>query len=255
MVILALDTTTRGGSVALWRDGDVDERAGDPARTHAERLPGDIVSILAHRGLAVADVDLYAVLVGPGSFTGMRVGIATIQGLALVHRRPVFGVSALDALAHAVVARRRLQAAQLVGAWMEAYRGEVFAALYRVDADEQTDVTLVSLPVVGAPAEVADRWRHLVSPDDSEDGAVTIVGDAVPTTERVLREAFGTKAVLLDAPLLAGVLASLAAASPERAVRPHAIVPMYVRKPDAEIARDRAIEHGAGRHQDVTPAR
>ena len=100
MVILALDTTTKAGSCALWRDGAlVEQRPGDAARTHAERLPGDLADLLAAHGLTVKDVDLYAVASGPGSFTGLRVGIATIQGLALVHGRKVVAVSALEALA------------------------------------------------------------------------------------------------------------------------------------------------------------
>ena len=100
MVILALDTTTTAGSCALWRDGAlVEQRPGDAARTHAERLPGDLADLLAAHGLTVNDVDLYAVASGPGSFTGMRVGIATIQGLALVHGRQVVAISALEALA------------------------------------------------------------------------------------------------------------------------------------------------------------
>ena len=86
MVILALDTTTKAGSYALWRgDALVEQRPGDAARTHAERLPGDLADLLAAHGLTVKDVDLYAVASGPGSFTGLRVGVATIQGLALVH--------------------------------------------------------------------------------------------------------------------------------------------------------------------------
>ena len=84
MILLALDTTTAAGSVALWRDGLIEERAGDPARSHAERLPADLVALLSAHGLAPRDVERYAVAAGPGSFTGIRIGIATIQGLALV---------------------------------------------------------------------------------------------------------------------------------------------------------------------------
>src|SRR5215212_3020373 len=101
MLILALDTTTRAGSVALVEDERViDERAGDPARTHVERLPGEILALLAAHRRASSDVDLFAVGSGPGSFTGLRIGIATVQGLALVCGRPVVGIPPLEALAH-----------------------------------------------------------------------------------------------------------------------------------------------------------
>ena len=101
MRVLALDTTTRAGSVALIEDDRiVDERCGDGARTHAARLPAELIALVDAHHLALADIDLYAVASGPGSFTGLRIGIATIQGLAFVHARRVAAIPALDALAH-----------------------------------------------------------------------------------------------------------------------------------------------------------
>src|SRR5438046_705271 len=88
--VLALDTTTRAGSVALVEDGRVlDERAGDATRTHAERLPAELLARLDAGDLTLADVDLFAVASGPGSFTGLRIGIATMQGLAFVGGRRI----------------------------------------------------------------------------------------------------------------------------------------------------------------------
>src|SRR5262245_22323963 len=100
MLILALDSTTRAGSVALVEDdGVLAERRGDAERSHAERLPRDLDAVLEAHGRRTSDVDLFAVAAGPGSFTGLRVGIATMQGLAFVHRRPLAAVSALEAMA------------------------------------------------------------------------------------------------------------------------------------------------------------
>src|SRR5829696_10078390 len=100
MLLLALDTTTAAGSIALWRDGLIEEQRGDSARSHAQRLPGDLVALLAAHGLALRDVERYAVAAGPGSFTGLRIGIATVQGLALVNDRLVHAIGTLDLLAH-----------------------------------------------------------------------------------------------------------------------------------------------------------
>src|SRR5262245_39653029 len=131
MKVLALDTTTRAGSVALIEsDRVIDERVGNDMRSHAERLPHYIHAIASAHGVALADIDLFAVASGPGSFTGLRIGIATIQGVALVAHRPVVAISALEALAQAVSAE--LASGAVVGTWMDAYRGDVFAALYRV---------------------------------------------------------------------------------------------------------------------------
>ena len=78
MIVLALETVTRAGSVALWHDGTIDARVGSPSHSHAERLPGDLLALLEAHGLTTTDVDVYAVVTGPGSFTGLRVGIAAI---------------------------------------------------------------------------------------------------------------------------------------------------------------------------------
>src|SRR5437763_938177 len=103
MRVLALDTTTRAGSVGVT-DGDriIGERRGDPRRPHAERLPSDLLRLLDELAVALESIDLFAVAAGPGSFTGLRIGIATIQGLAVVERKPVVAVSALEAIGHII---------------------------------------------------------------------------------------------------------------------------------------------------------
>src|SRR5215475_1661728 len=124
MRVMALDTTSRAGSVALVDDGRiVDERAGDASRTHGERLPGELAAL----GFEWSSVDVFAVCAGPGSFTGLRIGIVTIQGLAFVDKRPAVGVSALEAWAQ--LASRELAECTTIGVWIDAQLGEVFSAL------------------------------------------------------------------------------------------------------------------------------
>ena len=160
MVVLALDTTTRRGSVALARDGAVvGACAGDPAVTQGQRLPGDLMRLLDRHNLRVGDIDLFAVAAGPGSFTGLRIGIATMQGLALANGKDVVGISALDALHHASVSALCPLPSAVTGerevgelaVWMDAQRGEVFSALYR-------NGVLVDGPSVGNPSEVLAEW-------------------------------------------------------------------------------------------------
>ena len=162
MRVLALDTTTRAGSVALVDDDRVvEEVSGDPSRTHAERLPGEILALLGRHGLAVSDVDVFAVASGPGSFTGLRIGIATIQGLAFASGRPVVAVSALEALAQ--LGSAGLQPGALVAAWMDAHRREVFAALYLVAAEpvfKAERLREIDGPTVGDPAGMLARWAE-----------------------------------------------------------------------------------------------
>src|SRR3954465_6855724 len=124
MRVLALDTTTRAGSAALVDDDRVvGERGGDGARARALRRPGELLALAEANRWPLPTIDLYAVASGPGSFTGLRIGIATIQGLALVHGRRVAAIPVLDALAHAVTGG--LPAGALIGGLMGADRGGV----------------------------------------------------------------------------------------------------------------------------------
>lgn len=235
MTLLALDTTGRAGSLALWRDGHlVAAGGGDPARPHGVRLPGEIAALLAEHGLETTDVDLYAVAAGPGSFTGLRVGIATIQGLALANDRRVVAVPSLEALAFA--ARPRADG-RPIGAWIDGGRREVFAALYRAGPGGLPDSGLVEIApaAVGTPDAILRHWDGLVPL-----GEVRFVGDGALTYARAIHAWPSAAGAAIDEPpLLAPAVAEIAAARAARGgtVRPHAIAPIYVRRPDAELAR------------------
>lgn len=237
MRVVALDTTTRDGSVALI-DGVrvVAERRGDGSRTHAERLPGEILVLLEAEGLRLKDVDLFAIASGPGSFTGLRVGIATIQGLAFVERRNIVAVSALDALAQA--GSRGCQAGSLVASWMDAHRGEVFASLYEVTNEALfAEERLVELcaPVVGDASSVLADWGTAI-----ENRSPLLIGDGAVRYETIIRSRL-VQAHIAAAPMLAGTIGLMAVsrAAAGAAVEPAELRPLYVRRPDAEIDRDR----------------
>src|SRR5262249_44384373 len=137
-------------------------RAGDRSRTHAERLPAEILALADAHGVALADIDLYGVASGPGSFTGLRIGIATIQGLAFVHRRRVVAVSALQALGHASCAQSA--AGTVIAAWMDAQRRDIFAAAYRVAGGapfRAGRLEEIDGPTVADPQATLTRWDDL----------------------------------------------------------------------------------------------
>jgi tRNA threonylcarbamoyladenosine biosynthesis protein TsaB len=231
MLVLALDTTTRGGSCAVARDGVViEERAGDAARPHDARLPGDLMALLAETSIRLGDIDVYAVATGPGSFTGLRIGIATMQGLAFADDKPLIGITAFDALADSAPAD-----AQRTAIWIDAWRGDVYAALYDAHGELQA-------PVVQPPAAALAPLRSSGTDGAARGAPVFFIGDAVDVYRDVIRDALGEAARLADpvAPLLAGTIAKLATARALAGDRPapHAIRPLYVRRPDAELARD-----------------
>ena len=225
MIVLALDTTTRAGSIALVHDDVVRvEHAGDPAVTYGERLPRDLSRALDDARVRIEDVDLFGVAAGPGSFTGLRVGIATVQGLAMAHGKRVVAVSALEALARAAINAR-----QTIGAWMDAQRGEVFAALYAADGRD-----VLAAPLSAPAASVVELWSASADLRDT-----AFIGDGAVRYADVLAGRLGSAVRILEPPPLAGIIGRIAAESPDRAVLPHAIVPVYVRKSDAELARAR----------------
>jgi tRNA threonylcarbamoyladenosine biosynthesis protein TsaB len=227
MLILALDTSSAGGSGALLRHGRGPVvRGGDPSRSHGEQLPGQLMTMLDDEAVALHDVDLFAVSIGPGSFTGLRVGIATIQGLALASGKPVVPVSTFEALAW-----QARTASEPVATWIDAHRGEVFAALFSPGRQ------LLCEPSSVTPAATLDAW----STELGKANAIQFVGSGAVRYQDVLEQRLGARAIVAsDVPLLAGAIAEIAATEPSRGVRPHAIAPLYVRRPDAELARDRA---------------
>jgi tRNA threonylcarbamoyladenosine biosynthesis protein TsaB len=235
MRVLALDTTTVAGSIALV-DGErvILERAGDPSRTYAERLPADILAATSACGMTLGDVDLFAVASGPGSFTGLRIGIATVQGLAFVDNRSVAAISALEALAQ--LASLEAAPGTTVASWMDAHRGEVFSALYTVAAAPPFEPDrLIELEgaAVGDPAATLARWTDRFRPRPD-----LFVGDGA-----VLFRALIAGRVV-DPPPLAGAIGRMAIARARRPPRPEitaaeGVRPLYVRRPDAETARDR----------------
>ena len=236
MVILGLDTTTRAGSVAVRRGGQLlIGRSGDPTRTHGERLPGDLLAALEDAQVALADVDLFAVASGPGSFTGLRVGLATVQGLALSLQRDVAAIPTLEAMAHAGFwsAAADDVPPTLVIPWLNAHRNEVFSAVYEASAGNQLEERRP--PVVGSPEAVI---RDLDA--DDADQPSLVIGDAVEGTRRLLETSLGRARLVAEMPLLAPAVTRLADERGRRvAASPHGVQPVYVRRPDAELARER----------------
>ena len=101
-LILAIETATRAGSVAVTRGETLLScREGDASISHSTNLIEMIDLVLNEVGAQLSDVDVFAVAVGPGSFTGLRIGLATVKAFAEVNQRPIVGISTLAAVAHA----------------------------------------------------------------------------------------------------------------------------------------------------------
>jgi tRNA threonylcarbamoyladenosine biosynthesis protein TsaB len=272
VLTLALDTTTRAGSVAVVRDMTVLALVpGDATRTHGERLPAEIERAMEQAGVRHEDLQLLVVASGPGAFTGLRIGLAGVQGIAMVLALPAIAVSALDALALAATegtvpgggdSPRRVRAdvrttsggtvpsrgdsplavgadVTAIATWMDAARGEVFAAFYPIAppvaaAEETLIPQAVSVPIVATPDDVLDTIPAI--------GRTLFIGDgAVQYGPQILQRG-GASDLVVPAPrALAPHIAyiGMVRAARGEAGPPHTLQPLYVRRPDAELERQR----------------
>ncbi len=183
MNILALDTATAACSAALMRDGALAARRHVAMmRGHAEALMPMVEEVMAEAGAAYAELDLIATTVGPGTFTGLRVGLAAARGLALAGGLPGVGVTTLEALAHGVDAD--LRAGRPVAAVLDARRGAVYLQCF------DGDLAPLGPPAAEAPGDadfpagprvvVGDGAALVAAALDARRGAVTLESDRLP---------------------------------------------------------------------------
>jgi tRNA threonylcarbamoyladenosine biosynthesis protein TsaB len=196
MKVLAIDTSTAVTAVAVL-DGNV-LRAQDNAKT--EQRHGDVVlprvqAVLAAAALTLAEIELLAVGVGPGSFTGLRVGLATIKGLGFALQKPVRGVSSPEAIASAALER-----APQVVVLLDAFKGEVYAAVFRRGQGDPAEALAVTPLFHASPAEAAARALEVLDPSS----AALVCGDGARRYEAEIMSVLGARASLappqLDAP-------------------------------------------------------
>jgi tRNA threonylcarbamoyladenosine biosynthesis protein TsaB len=181
--MLSIETATRAGSISVSRSRTLlSSRTGDPARSHSTDLLDLIREALAESGRSIRDVELFAVALGPGSFTGLRIGIATAKSLASTLERKVVGVPTLHAIALSAGACER------VVALLPAGRGELFAQSFHVEEpdrvtplDEATHIALASLlekfrglPQVRWAGEGAHAQREKIREAASQEGIAFI---------------------------------------------------------------------------------
>jgi tRNA threonylcarbamoyladenosine biosynthesis protein TsaB len=180
--ILALSTSTPRGSAALWDGGEVvGEVAYIDLVAHAERLFGAFDELLARAGLARNAIDAIACDIGPGSFTGVRVGVASAKGIALALGVPILGVVSLRAMAAAAFALGAAGPDAAVLASIDAKKGELFVGAYGADGHVLAPESVVQRSLEGlAPCLAALAPRTSVLVGDVPEGACPVArGEAI----------------------------------------------------------------------------
>ena len=216
MILLALETSTEACSVAMWIDGEVRERFAVAPRRHAELALPWAERLLADAGIARSRVDGVALGRGPGAFTGVRLGVALAQGIALALEVPVVAVSTLQVLAAQVAPA----GAGRVLAAIDARMGEVYLGAFAAGRD---GLQPLQAEAVGKPEAIAvpdgDGWAAVGTGFAAVDGALAL--------------RLGARAATLDAAALPHAADLVRIAAPlfarGEAVPPERVEPAYLR--------------------------
>jgi tRNA threonylcarbamoyladenosine biosynthesis protein TsaB len=223
-LLLALETSGQCGSIALVTpERCLAEYSLNSPLTHSRRLLAGMQDLLNAAGFTLEDLDGLAVSIGPGSFTGLRIGLGTIKGLAMATCLPLITIPTLDGLA-----------AQLPFATghicpiIDARKKEVFAAIYQRQAGGELQRTTDYLAI--APARLAERIQ-----------APTIfIGDGILPYQELFQDKLGSKAIFAPTALYFARAASIGMLALDRwqsqdCIDPHRAVPLYVRASEAEV--------------------
>ncbi len=235
MKILGIETSTVMGSVAIVEDQELlRERRWKTEEGHAERLMEELDRLLEELSISIKALDGFAVTIGPGSFTGLRVGLATVKGLAMATQRPVIPVSTLEALA-----RNVSSPLHPVCPLLDARREEVYAALFRQDEKGQW-IRLLPDQVI-TPGDLLKQLS----------GPTIFAGEGAVRYQALIQQGMGEKASFAPAETQwpsAAIVAQLGLTRLLRGETAQAkeITPLYLRRPDAEInlEKGRVVAHG-----------
>ncbi len=232
MLILAVETSTLTGSVALMEgslDGEnseekiLSEITLNVPGTHSERLMPSIDRLLREASLSIDNIQGIALALGPGSFTGLRIGVSTVKGLAYALKVPVVGVPTLDALAQNVPF-----ALSLVCPVLDARKKEVYAALFR--GDGQGQIQKISEDWVVSPEDLCPRIPE----------KTVFLGNGMEMYRELFKEKLGSRALFAPPELSLPRAANVARLSLPRfkdglTLDLFSFIPTYLRRSEAEI--------------------
>ena len=226
MMILALETATIAGSVAIVDDnkGLIGEVRVDVKVAHSERLMPSIEWLLNASGLSMNDIDAFAVSIGPGSFTGLRIGLSTAKGLAFSTGKPLVPVKTLDAFARTLV-----YSSYTVCPMLDARKNEVYAGLYKWEGDLCKNI----MPGTAiAPEDLLNKIK--------DKGPFLLTGDGTIKYHELIKKMLKKDAVFAPSYRMSPSASTVAEIAFETLAEgdlpdPVSIIPFYIRKSEAEV--------------------
>ncbi len=182
-MILTVDSSTNTACVSLSNDGDIlYYKAINDGKTHSQKLLPMIDSCLSKTGVLPKDIEAFAAVIGPGSFTGLRIGIAAIQGIAYTVKKPCIGISTLDAMAYGTEST-----SGIIVPMIDARNTQAYSAAY----DPSKNLSKIMEDTACSVKEIAATVKSF-----SED--VLFIGDGAHKNRSIIIEEFGLNAKFLD---------------------------------------------------------
>jgi tRNA threonylcarbamoyladenosine biosynthesis protein TsaB len=240
VLILAIDTCDSRGSVAVLHDSSVVHVIPhDVAQEYSAWLLPAVNAALHQAHSKISDIDVYAVACGPGSFTGVRVGLTAVKAWVEVHNRKIAAVSRLSALAGQSNGQHKW-----VASFTDAHRGQVFGGLYRRGAQ---DLELVDQEVVMEPADFV-RWAESQSSGHNIDWISPDPACLTQTPAWQMRREAGDTVQLDSSPLAPAIgRVGFHRAKSGQLVDALVLDANYVRRPDAELFWKSKLAAGSGK--------
>ena len=224
MYVLGIETSTKTGSVAIISDeGIIAQYSLNIEVTHSERLMATVDRVLKDTGIQMRQFDGFSIAIGPGSFTGLRIGLSTIKGLAFATGKPVAAVPTLKALAWSLP-----YSAYPICPLLDARKNEVYAALYAFNGSVLTQV-------------LTERVVALTKLAGQLKGKTIFTGEASRLFRTEIMKNFGDAALFAPHSVSLPSAAAVAEIGLEmikngKRADPDSLSPMYIRRPEAEVA-------------------
>lgn len=237
MLILAIDTSTRAGSVAFLRDRQVLAVVSGLEETpYANRLFRDIAVLQSRAQFVLEQIDIFAVAAGPGSFTGLRVGLTAVKAWAEVHGKPIAAISGLEAIATQAKVLQSLPRVEggIIAPFLDARRGQVFGAIYRRTISNSMQLERVGDETI----QSLDEFLELVKGTPSPNAPILVSSTPDVLLADRLHSILPGAQVESVSPVLAPVIGQLGFARAGRGELVDALFldANYVRRTDAEAS-------------------
>jgi tRNA threonylcarbamoyladenosine biosynthesis protein TsaB len=234
MKILAIETSTLIGGIAILDDsaGLIAEAKLNVKSTHSERLMTEIAHVLEKASLLPDNIDAFAVSIGPGSFTGLRIGLSTVKGFSYATGKPIVAVPTLEALSWNFAYCR-----YPVCTMLDARKKEVYAAVFQWEGEGFRRM------IDEVPISVERFLEYMGEKGGIFYGKIIFTGEGALLYRETIVKVMGERALFPPANKMIPSPANVAYLGLQKAVRgefsePVSLVPLYVRKSEAEIKKD-----------------